>query len=72
MKEIESLIVDPMIPAMDTVAGLVGILASLTHVKGQEKGEKLSYKHILLTNIIYMVENCCVHTTGERLCKQSL
>jgi hypothetical protein len=59
--------VDPMIP-MDAVAGLVGILTSLTCVKGQEKGEKLSYKHVLPTNILYMAENCYVHTR-ERLCK---
>jgi hypothetical protein len=70
VKEIETLVVDAMIP-MDAVVGHVGILASLTRLKGRDKGEKLSYMHVLPTNIIHMAENCRVHT-GERLCKRGL
>jgi hypothetical protein len=68
VKEIASLIVDPMIP-MDAVAGIIGILASLMHVKGQEKGKKLSYKHVLPTHVrlLYTWQRIVVYTP-ERDC----
>ena len=56
------------------IAGLVDILASLTCVDGRTKGKKgefLTYKHVLPTNVIAMAKSARVHT-GERLCKRGL
>ena len=68
--EMERLIVDSNIP-MAVVTDLLHILASLTRVEARKKGEKLTYRHVLPSNVIKMAENARVHT-GERLCKRGL
>lgn len=68
--QIETLIVDESIP-MEDVSGLIHILASLTKVKGRQKGNKLSFRDVLPSNVISMAENARVHT-GGRLCKRAL
>lgn len=57
----ESIIVDDEV-SIEDVAGLIRILASLTEVTMRQKGDKLSYKDVLPSNIIYMAENARVHT----------
>ena len=53
----ESIIVDDNVSKMEDVAGLITILASLTDVTMRQKGDKLSYRYMLPSNIIYMAEN---------------
>jgi hypothetical protein len=72
VQEIEQLFLDDNLP-IHMVVDLLHILASLTRVGMGERpiGKKLSYKHVLPSNIIGMAENACVHT-GECLCKHGL
>ena len=70
VQDLCDLITDEDIP-LEAAVGLVHILASLTDVNPREKGEKMSYKCVLPSNIIEMANNSRVHT-GERLCERGL
>ena len=56
---------------LDAIADLIHILALLTGVQPRQKGERMSYKHALPSNVVNMASTFCVHT-GERLCKRGL
>jgi hypothetical protein len=70
VERLQDLIMDEKVP-LDDAIGLIRVLAAYTRVPARRKGEKLSYKHVLPSNIVDIASHCRVHT-GERLCWRGL
>jgi hypothetical protein len=70
VERLQDLILDEKVP-LDNAIGSIGVLAAYTRVPARRKGERLSYKHVLPSNIVNITSGSCVHT-GEQLCWRGL